>query len=129
MSLPFDLRGPARLVMVGVARGLPDLAIGLLEQLLGMLGVTVQVPAIGALCGNKITVCLMGELFSLREVGVATPHVPVVVVVAILRKGEAASDTGKGDKGHPGELTWVHAIASVGHKVPEADEMRYGFAG
>lgn len=120
-SLPFAL--PGNSVMVGVARSRPDLAVGLLEQLLGMLRVAVHIPAVGALGGEKITVGLMSELFGLREVGVTAPE----TVVVVLREGEASGDAGEGDEGHPGELTWVHVVASVGHKVSEADEMRYRF--
>ena len=110
--------------VVGVARGLPDLTVGLLEQLLGVLGVAVHVPVIGALGGLKIAIGLMGEPFGLGEVGVVAPQIAIVV----LREGKASGDAGQGDKGSPGELTTIHAIASVGHKVSEADEMRYGCA-
>jgi hypothetical protein len=119
-------RRPGRLVMVGVARGFPDFTIGLLEQLFGVGSVTVHVPAIGALGGLKVAVCLMGEAFGLGEVRVAAPQ---AVIVVILRKGEASSDTGKGDEGHPCELTWVHVVASVGQKYQKWMKRATGIAG
>lgn len=115
--------------MVGVAGRFPNLPVGLLEQLLGMGSVAVHVPVIGALSGDEIIIRLVGEAFGLRQVRVAAPQVSVTVAIVVLRDGKPSGNTGEGEDGHPDELAWVHAIASVGHKVAEAAEGRVAKSG